>query len=89
MASHELTPAKLKRLLASLVIAEALVVDAIRGRSIRKADVATLRDTVTSIHQVLRALDKTRPWSPPPIFSEGGLDERLDWLTLEADGTVS
>ena len=62
---NELAPVRLRRLLAELSIAEALIIDAIRGRSIRKSDVVQLRSTITGIHGVLRALDASRPWAPP------------------------
>jgi len=65
MANHALSPLRLNRLLSELTVAQALVVDAIRGRSIRETDVATLRQTVSGIHKVLRDLDTTRPWDPP------------------------
>ncbi len=60
----ELSPAKLRRLLAALTVAEALVIDAIRGRSIRREDVADLRSVVRGVHRVLDLLDAERPWNP-------------------------
>jgi len=63
--ANELAPTRLRRLLAELTISQALIVDAIRGRSIRKADVSSLRAAVSGIHGVLRALDVTKPWDPP------------------------
>jgi len=76
--ANELTPQRLRRLLAALTISQALVLDAIRGRPIRLADVASLRETVNSIHGVLRALDRTRPWEPPLIVSSGTLNVTLE-----------
>ena len=65
MAAQDLTPNQLRRLLAELEVSKALVLDAIRGRSIRRDDVSSLRQTVTGIHRVLNALDEERPWQPP------------------------
>ncbi len=60
--SEDLSPPLLRRLLAALVVAEALVIDAIRGRSIRQEDVADLRQAVRGVHRVLDALDDAQPW---------------------------
>lgn len=61
-----LTPAHLRRLLAALTIAEALVIDCIRGRSIRQDDVADVRQAIIGVRRVLDALDDERPWDPGP-----------------------
>ena len=65
MAAQDLTPNQLRRLLAELEVSKALVLDVIRGRSIRRADVAGLRQSITGLHRVLNALDEEKPWQPP------------------------
>ncbi|KKM13127.1 hypothetical protein LCGC14_1719430 [marine sediment metagenome] len=65
MPASDLTPNQLRRLLAALEVSKALVLDAIRGRSVRREDVADLRRTVIGVRRVLNALDEERPWQPP------------------------
>lgn len=62
MASEDLTPNQLCRLLAALELSKAFVVDAIRGRSIQKQDVKEIRSAVVGVHRVLNALDEAQPW---------------------------
>ena len=61
-----LAPSQLRRVLSALVVGEALVLDCIRGRSVRQDDVADLRQAVRGVHRVLDALDDERPWEPEP-----------------------
>ena len=66
MPASDLNPNQLRRLLAALEVSKALVLDAIRGRSVRREDVADLRRTVIGVRRVLDALDEQRPWNLPP-----------------------
>ncbi len=61
-----LSPIKLRRLLAALAIASALVLDLVRGRPTKQLDVREIRHSIRDIREVLDALDEAQPWHLPP-----------------------
>ena len=63
--SEDLSPAQLSRLLAALELAKMLVLDVIRGRSIRQEDVEDIRQSMRGVRRVLDALDDEHPWDDP------------------------
>lgn len=62
---NELEPPKLLRLLATLEVSKALVLDLLRGRRVDREDVAEIRRALINLKQLIQALDKSRPWDPP------------------------
>lgn len=62
--SDNLQPKALATTLASLELARALVLDALRGRSIAEADVVLVRQAFVAVRRTLDALDEAHPWNP-------------------------
>lgn len=56
-AADPLSPHELKRILATLAVGQALVIDLVLGRPCGRAHVAAVREALTGLDEVLQALE--------------------------------
>ncbi len=63
MALEDLSPGSLERLLGSLDLSKALILDVLRGRSISEEEVNQVRKSIHSVRKTLNSLDEKKPWN--------------------------